>query len=208
MRFGLLVIVIVLVAASAASIQVRIRRGKATKGLAMRSVLVTSVVSASALLIAVFTLGASHAEPPPAPVDYSKVSATDLVKNTPKGKLHNPYKDSQASIVSQGEALFRSYPCSGCHGGNAGGGMCPPLTTSDWIYNGDDDSLFRLVTLGSIELQKRGYTRQGLITSAGPMPPMGPIIKDSDELWKILTFIRSRYDSDPAYKYGTPASQQ
>jgi hypothetical protein len=86
--------------------------------------------------------------------------------------------------------------------------MCPPLTTSDWIYRGDDDSLFRLITLGSIELQKIGYTRQGLITSAGPMPPMGSIVKNSDELWKMLTFIRSRYDSDPAYKYGIPASQQ
>ena len=160
------------------------------------------------LVLFLLGFGASWAASPPAPVDYSKISAIDLVNHTPKGQLHNPYKDSQADIVARGAALFRSYPCSGCHGGNAGGGMCPPLTTSDWIYGGDDDSLFRLVTLGSIELQKKGYTRQGLITTAGPMPPMGPIIKDSDDLWKILAFIRSRYDSDPAYKYGAPASQQ
>jgi mono/diheme cytochrome c family protein len=134
-----------------------------------------------------------------------KVSAIDLVNRTAKGGLHNPYKDAQANIVAQGQTLFRSYPCSGCHGGNAGGGMCPPLTTSDWIYGGDDDSLFRLVTLGSIELQKQGYTREGLITTAGPMPPMG---QNSDDLWKVITFIRSRYDADPAYKYGAPASQQ
>jgi mono/diheme cytochrome c family protein len=159
-------------------------------------------------LFAVLTLGAPWADSLSAPADYSNVSATDLVNRTPKGNLHNPYKDSQASIVAQGATLFRSYPCSGCHGGNAGGGMCPPLTTSDWIYGGDDDTLFRLVTLGSIELQKKGYTRQGLINTAGPMPPMGPIIKNSDDLWKILAFIRSRYDSDPAYKYGVPASQQ
>jgi mono/diheme cytochrome c family protein len=159
------------------------------------------------LVIAVLTLGSSWADTLPAPVDYDKISAIDLVNRTPKGGLHNPYKDSQANIVAQGATLFRSYPCSGCHGGNAGGDMCPPLTTSDWIYRGDDDSLFRLVTLGSIELQKRGYTRQGLITAAGPMPPMGSIVEDSDDLWKILAFIRSRYDSDPAYKYGIPASQ-
>jgi mono/diheme cytochrome c family protein len=160
------------------------------------------------LLFAVVTLGAPWAGSLPAPVDDSNISAVDLVNRTPKGNLHNPYKDSQASIVAQGATLFRSYPCSGCHGGNAGGGMCPPLTTSDWIYGGDDDSLFRLVTLGSIELQKRGYTRQGLINAAGPTPPMGPIIKDSDDLWKMLAFIRSRYDSDPAYKYGAPPPQQ
>jgi mono/diheme cytochrome c family protein len=160
------------------------------------------------LAIATLALGVSWADTPPAPVNYAKISATDLVSRTPKGGLHNPYKDSQADIVAQGATLFRSYPCEGCHGGNAGGGMCPPLTTSDWIYRGDDDSLFRLITLGSDELQKRGYTRQGLITTAGPMPPMGSIVKNSDEIWKMLTFIRSRYDSDPAYKYGVPASQQ
>jgi mono/diheme cytochrome c family protein len=160
------------------------------------------------LLLAVLNFGASWAASPPAPVNFASISAADLVNRTPKGNLHNPYKDSQASIVAQGATLFRSYPCSGCHGGNAGGGMCPPLTTSDWIYGGDDDSLFRLVTLGSIELQKKGYTRQGLINTAGPMPSMGPIIKNSDDLWKILAFIRSRYDSDPAYKYGAPPSQQ
>ena len=160
------------------------------------------------LVIAVLVLGVSWADTLLTPVDYRKISVIDLVNRTAKGGLHNPYKDSQAHIVAQGAALFRSYPCAGCHGGNAGGGMCPPLTTSDWIYGGDDDSLFRLVTLGSIELQKQGYTRQGLITTAGPMPPMGAIIKDSDDLWKLLTFIRSRYDSDPAYKYGAPASQQ
>jgi mono/diheme cytochrome c family protein len=157
------------------------------------------------LVIALLGVNAVSAQ---APADNGTVSAIDLVDHTPKGKLHNPYKDSQADIVSQGATLFRNYPCSGCHGGNAGGGMCPPLTTSDWIYGGDDDTLFRLVTLGSVDLQKHGYTREGLINTAGPMPPMGPIIKNSDDLWKILTFIRSRYDSDPAYKYGTPASQQ
>jgi mono/diheme cytochrome c family protein len=166
------------------------------------------VMRSGLLVIAVLTLGFCWADTLPAPVDYSKISTIDLVNRTPKGNLHNPYKDSQANIVAQGQTLFRSYPCSGCHGGNAGGDMCPPLTTSDWIYRGDDDSLFRLVTLGSIELQKQGYTRQGLITAAGPMPPLGSIIKDSDDLWKILTFIRSRYDGDPAYKYGIPASQQ
>jgi mono/diheme cytochrome c family protein len=166
------------------------------------------VMRLALLVIAVLTLGVSWADGLPAPVNYGKISAIDLVNRTPKGGLHNPYKDSQANIVAQGKTLFRSYPCAACHGGNAGGGMCPPLTTSDWIYRGDDDSLFRLVTLGSIEVQKMGYTRQGLITAAGPMPAMGSTIKNSDQLWKIITFIRSRYDSDPADKYGIPASQQ
>jgi hypothetical protein len=83
----------------------------------------------SLLVIAILALGVSLADTLPAPVDYGKISAIDLVNRTAKGGLHNPYKDSQANIVAQGAALFRSNPCAGCHGGNAGGCMCPPLTT-------------------------------------------------------------------------------
>ena len=38
------------------------------------------------------------------------------------------------------------------------------------------------------------------------MPPFGALIKNSDELWKILTFVRSKYsaNADPKYKLGTP----
>jgi hypothetical protein len=37
--------------------------------------------------------------------------------------------------------------------------MCPPLTNDVWLYGAGDDTLFRLVTLGSDELQKQGYKR-------------------------------------------------
>ena len=52
--------------------------------------------------------------------------------------------------------------CNGCHGGG-GGGMCPPLTNDVWLYGAGDDTLFRLVTLGSDELQKQGYKRVKLV---------------------------------------------
>ena len=167
-----------------------------------------TVVVVLQLVIAGTIVWEARADARPSTSSHASISASDLVDKTPKGKLHNPYNDTQKDIVAQGKTLFRSYPCSGCHGGDGGGGMCPPLTSSDWIYGGDDDTLFRLVTLGSDGLQKKGYTRQGLAAVVGPMPAMGPIIKNSDELWKILAFIRSRYDGDPGYKYGTPAAQQ
>ena len=137
-------------------------------------------------------------------VDYTKISPADLVKNTPKGKLVNPYKDTQADIVAEGGKLFLSYSCSGCHGDGGGGGMCPPVINDVWVYGGDDDTLFRLVTLGSGELQKLGYTRIGHENVVGPMPPFGTIVKNADDLWKIFAFIRSKYDGDSAYKYGPP----
>jgi mono/diheme cytochrome c family protein len=140
----------------------------------------------------------------PAKTDYTKITPLDLVKNTPKGKLVNPYKDTQAAVVAAGGQFFTGYSCSGCHGGGGGGGICPPLINGVWIYGGSDDTLFRLVTLGSVELQKQGYTRQGLENVVAPMPGFGPSIKSADDLWKLLAFVRSKYDGDPSYKYGNP----
>ena len=141
------------------------------------------------------------------PVDYTTIKPPDLVAKTPKGQLKNPYNDSQADIVAQGEHLFLSYGCNGCHGGG-GGGMCPPLINDVWVYDGDDDTIFRLVTLGSDELQKQGYSRKGRESVVGPMPPFGQIIKSADDLWKMFAFVRSKYAGDPAYKFGTPPDQR
>src|SRR5580704_15155056 len=115
-----------------------------------------SVWAPAVAFLAIFAaLGRVCADDPAAgSTDYTKVAPIDLVKQTPKGKIKDPYKDTQADIAAQGETLFRSYSCSGCHGGTGGGGMCPPVTNDTWVYGGDDDTLFRLVTLGSDELQK------------------------------------------------------
>jgi mono/diheme cytochrome c family protein len=136
----------------------------------VKSAQVVQAIAAIALLGAVWPLMARVDTQ--APIDYTKISPVDLVNRVPKGGLHNPYKDTETNIVSQGEALFRSYPCSGCHGGTGGGGMAPPLTKGSWVYGGDDDSLFRLVALGSVDLQKKGYTRKGIAAMVGPMPPL------------------------------------
>jgi len=141
------------------------------------------------------------------PVDYTKIKPLTLVNETPKGGLHNPYNDKQTAIVAQGKHNFQSYGCSGCHGGGGGGGMCPPLINGVWIYGGRDDTLFRLVTLGSIALQQHGYSREAIENVVAPMPPFGGIIKNADDLWKILTYVRSRYDGNAAYKYGNPPGQ-
>jgi len=171
-----------------------------------RTLSVVTVFAGFAGVAMLACLGRVWADPSPAGKDYTKISPIELVKDTPKGQIKNPYKDTQADIVAQGETLFRSYSCSGCHGGSGGGGMCPPITNDTWVYGGDDDTLFRLVTLGSDELQKAGYSRVGHENVVGPMPPFGAIIKNSDDLFKILAFLRSHYDGDPAYKYGAPKS--
>ncbi|HSC10036.1 MAG TPA: c-type cytochrome [Rhodanobacteraceae bacterium] len=157
-----------------------------------------------------YTLETAIAAEQAKPVDYTTTKATDLVASTPKGKLQNPYKDTQADVVAAGEHLYLSYGCNGCHGGGGGGGMCPPLTNDTWVYGGDDDTLFRLVTLGSDELQKAGFVRKGRESVVGPMPPFGAIVKSSDDLFKILAFVRSKYSesADPKYKFGAPPEEQ
>jgi mono/diheme cytochrome c family protein len=115
----------------------------------------------------------------------------DLVKNTPKGGLHNPYNDQIDAIAEEGHKKYLSFSCNGCHGGGGGGGMCPPLTNQTWVYGPDDDTLFRLVSLGTDELKKQGYVRKGSENVVGPMPPFGGIIKTSDDLWKVIAWVRS-----------------
>jgi mono/diheme cytochrome c family protein len=149
----------------------------------------------------------SNTAAPAAGASAAPMPPPDRVNATKQGELKNPYTDDNADIVAQGQKLFMHSGCNGCHGGNGGGGMCPPLTNDTWVYGGDDDTLFRLVALGTDELQKKGYTRKGHENVVGPMPPMGTIVKTDDDLWKIITFIRSNYHGSPAYKFGGPPSQ-
>jgi mono/diheme cytochrome c family protein len=119
----------------------------------------------------------------------------ELIAKTPKGGLHNPYNDDVAAMEEEGHKKYLSYSCNGCHGGGGGGGMCPPLTNDAWVYGADDDTLFRLISLGSDELQKQGYKRVRKEVVVGPMPPFGGIAKTSDELWKVIAFIRAKNPS-------------
>jgi len=113
----------------------------------------------------------------------------DTAKSAAKGTLTNPYSDYEG-IAEAGKQVYLAAGCNGCHG-MGGGGMAPPLTNEVWIYGKDDDTLFRLIALGSDDLQKQGYTRKGSETVVGPMPPFGNIIKSNDDMWKMIGWIRS-----------------
>jgi mono/diheme cytochrome c family protein len=123
---------------------------------------------------------------------YAKGNLTPLevTASTPKGELKNPYLDS-GSVAEEGHKIYMSLDCSSCHGGGGGGGMAAPLTNPIWIYGNDDDTLFRLIALGTVELQKQGYRRKGSEFVVGPMPPFGETIKTEDALWKVIAWIRS-----------------
>lgn len=135
--------------------------------------------------------GAPAAETPaPAGEAAAGGSPLETAKNAEKGSLKSPYADF-ASVAKEGHQKYMAAGCNGCHGGGGGGGMGPPLTNEVWIYGKDDDTLFRLIALGSDELKKQGYSRKGSESVVGPMPPFGEIIKSDDDLWKIIAWIRS-----------------
>ena len=107
-----------------------------------------------------------------------------------KGSLKSSISDPKQA-AGEGQKIFTAAGCNGCHGGSGGGGMGPPLTNQVWVYGSDDDTLFRLIALGSDALQKQGYSRKGSESVVGPMPPMGEIVKSDEDLWKVIAWIRS-----------------
>lgn len=120
----------------------------------------------------------------------------ELIAKVPPGELHNPYdwqalkeehKDNPDYLVKQ----FRLPGCNECHGGGGGGGFCPALSQGVWFWGNTDDVLFRLIALGSKKLEESGFTRYQYGTVKAPMPEMGHVIKTSDHLWQIISFIRS-----------------
>ncbi|MEX2165655.1 MAG: c-type cytochrome [Methyloceanibacter sp.] len=116
----------------------------------------------------------------------------ELVKKVPPGQLHSPYPD-YAKLAKEEELVkqYRLPGCNECHGGNGGGGICPALTQGVWFWGNTDDVLFRLIALGSVELEKQGFVRYQYGSVHAPMPPMGFTIKTTDQMWKIIAFIRS-----------------
>jgi len=114
-------------------------------------------------------------------------SPTETAKTAEKGSLKSPYAD-YASVAEEGHKIYMAAGCNGCHGGTGGGGMGPPLTNPVWVYGKDDDTLFRLIALGSDELQK---------------PQMGTVVKSDDDLWKLIAWIRS---VNPSSAGGSSAS--
>ena len=161
---------------------------------------VTETVAAPAIGADGFALPAQKKKStaPEIPPLGSNKSPIDVAASAPKGSLINPYsyKTMNPDLIEAGKRKYMGVSCNGCHGGNGGGGMCPPLSNETWVYGADDDTLFRLVTLGSDELQKQGYTRKGRENVVGPMPAHGALVKTEDDLWRIIYFIRGNFRGD------------
>jgi mono/diheme cytochrome c family protein len=107
-------------------------------------------------------------------------SAPPMVAGQEKPPKLNPYT-SNPEAVKEGEKFYVLYGCSGCHG-RGGGGMGLPLIDDVWKYGGDDATLMKLI--------------KGEITES-PMPKFGQTLTE-EQIWKIIAYIRSIYQGDPA----------
>jgi mono/diheme cytochrome c family protein len=92
----------------------------------------------------------------------------------------NPFAKSVEAVI-EGRKLFLSYGCAACHGMGGGGGMGKPIIDDEWVFAGDDKTLFKLIR-GEIPNQTMPNT-------------IGKGMTD-EEVWKALVYVRSIYAGD------------
>ncbi|HEY0526914.1 MAG TPA: c-type cytochrome [Stellaceae bacterium] len=82
-------------------------------------------------------------------------------------------KEDSAYAVAEGQRLFRSYNCNGCHA-NGGGGMGPPLMDDKWIYGSDPANVVATILEGR---------PNGMPSFRGKIP--------DDQVWELAAYVRS-----------------
>ena len=92
----------------------------------------------------------------------------------------NPFP-VDAKTAKEGKKLWRKGGCYSCHGGNAEGGVGPSLQDDVWVYKPTDTMLFKTIAKGRAGTVMVGWEKD----------------LSSDEIWKIISYIRSIYTGDP-----------
>jgi mono/diheme cytochrome c family protein len=92
----------------------------------------------------------------------------------PATDVKNP-SGTDSGSVKDGERIFASMNCDGCHGGGATGWVGPSLVDGRWRYGGSDGALFQSIFYG----RPRGMPAYGGVLSA-------------TAIWKVVTYIRAQ----------------
>jgi Cytochrome C oxidase, cbb3-type, subunit III len=127
-----------------------------------------SVLFIVAGLVAAASLGCRHetgSRIPPAIAYGEHVRAGG--SEPPAGKLENPLRRN-AQAVKDGQRLFSTMNCDGCHGDGALGWEGPSLVDGRWFYGGADGEVYHSIFYG----RPRG------------MPAYG--------IWRIVTYLRAQ----------------
>jgi cytochrome c oxidase cbb3-type subunit 3 len=111
---------------------------------------------------------------PPTTEKMSVATMSDLHPGggpTPAG-TKNGYEES-AYAISEGQKLYMSMNCVGCHF-HGGGGIGPPLMDNEWIYGSDPQQIFASIVEGR---------PNGMPAFRGKIPDY--------QVWQIVAYVRS-----------------
>ncbi len=84
----------------------------------------------------------------------------------------NPYEQSAYS-VSEGEKLYNSFNCVGCHF-HGGGGIGPAFIDNEWLYGSDPQQVFASIVEGR---------PNGMPSFRGKIPDY--------QVWQLVAYVRS-----------------
>jgi cytochrome c oxidase cbb3-type subunit III len=143
------------------------------------------------ICLAVFTAGCQRemANERPAPAEriaFTAAREVDLLPGgpVPEVKIPNPYQNNVYAI-SEGHRLFIWYHCAGCHGGEGGGAIGPPLRDPVWIYGSAPDNIFDTIVKGR----------------PNGMPSWGGRIPEY-QIWQLVAYVRSMAGLEAAPRMG------
>lgn len=107
------------------------------------------------------------------------IGGTHVPRDRQPASLVNPYEGNSDALV-QGQTLFNSMNCVGCHAPKGGGAIGPPLSDHDWIYGSAPGQIFLTI-------------RQGRPNGM----PAFTTLPDSS-VWKLVAYVRSLSTPDSA----------
>src|SRR5204862_7782398 len=88
--------------------------------------------------------------------------------------LHAKNKyEGNAYAMSEGQTLYNSFNCVGCHS-HGGGGMGPPLMDEKWLYGHEPEQIYATIMQGR----------------PNGMPSFRGKVTD-DQAWKLVAYVRS-----------------
>ena len=112
---------------------------------------------------------------PPVAEKLSTTTMSDLHPGggpRPSAAVKNDYEES-AYAVSEGQKLYTSFNCVGCHF-HGGGGIGPALMDNKWIYGSEPQQIFATIVEGR---------PNGMPAFRGKIP--------DHQVWQIVSYVRS-----------------
>ena len=84
-----------------------------------------------------------------------------------------PYDDN-AAMTAEGQRLYSSMNCAGCHSAGGGGSIGPALTDDVWLYGSDPEQIFLTIAEG----RPNGM-------------PAWKYRLTTQQIWQLVSYVRS-----------------